>query len=290
MILITGATGTVGQHLTSELARREAPVRALVRDSRRVSELLDHGVQAVAGDYADPASLDAALRNVEQLFVLAPSDARATRWELALVDAAVRAGVERIVKLSVLGADLASSIRFARHHAEVEERIRATGIPATFLRPNAFMQNTLAYAGSVSAQGVFAAPVGDALVSFVDARDVADAAARVLTDPQHAGDSYALTGPEARSNRQIAELLEQVAGRRVEYVELPTESAREAFLAAGLSEWVVDGFVELFALYQSGHAAGVSPDGERLLGRPPRDVEDFLRDHAGAFRAASFTS
>lgn len=286
MILVSGATGTNGSALVEELAARGVPVRAMVRAPDKAGSVEREGVEAVVADFGAPETLDAALEGVEKAFVVTPPDPREPEWERNFVDAAKRAGVRHVVKLSVAGADEGAPVRFGRVHAEAERYLEGSGIGYTILRPTGFMQNTLAYAGSVSSEGRFYAPLADAKVAWIDVRDIAAVAAETLTGEGHEGKVYDLTGPEALSNREIAQKLSAALGKTVEHVEVSYEGAREAMVGAGLPEWLADGLIELNReVYEPGYAAQTANGVEEATGRRPRSFDEFARDHRAAFGA-----
>jgi uncharacterized protein YbjT (DUF2867 family) len=284
MILVTGATGANGRELTKLLASRGVPVRAMTRSRGKAEAIAGlAGVEVAVGDFDDAASLDRALRGVEKAFLLTDSTERAEARQRAFVDAARRAGVGHVVKLSQFAADEASPVRFLRYHAAVERAIVESGIAYTFLRPNLFMQGLLAFRGPIASQGKFFAAAGDAKVSVVDVRDNAAAAAAALTGPGHEGRTYDLTGPEALTHAQMAATLSGALGRPVAFADVPPEAMRDALLDAGMALWQADGLVEDYAHYRRGEASAVAPGVRDATGEPPRAFSAFARDYAPAF-------
>ena len=185
------------------------------------------------------------------------------------------------MKLSAIGTRAAT---FPRHHAESEDRIKASGVAWTFLRPNGFMQNMVIYnAGTVRGQNAFYGSAGDGKVSQVDLRDIGAVAVRVLTEDGHTGKTYTLTGPAALSNSEIAAILSSVLGREIRYVNLLPNQMKQALLGAGMPEWNANGIIDLEALYREGGATTVSPDAERVLGRKPIAYQQFAHDYASTF-------
>jgi uncharacterized protein YbjT (DUF2867 family) len=285
MILITGATGTVGREVIGELQRLGATgVRALVRDPARASFIREAGFETVEGDFDRPETLDAALEGVERAFLLTPPSPHTVAQHAAFIEAAKRAGVRRVVKLSAVGADSSAPEGFGKWHGQSEELLRSSGLGWTILRPNFFMQNLLGQAGAIAAQGAVYQPVGDARASFIDVRDIAAVAARTLTDEGHEGETYVLTGPEALSYTDVAAKLSEATGRPVAYVAITPEQFREGALAQGLPEWLVSALERLNELAVSGDAEEVTEDVRRVGGREPKTFDEFARDHAKAFR------
>jgi uncharacterized protein YbjT (DUF2867 family) len=283
-ILISGATGQVGSELVRALSRRGAAFRAMVRPSEleRARRMLGD-VELAPANFDDPESIARALAGAEQAFLLTPSSERAEEQQRRFVDLARRQGVRKIVKLSQYAADAGSPVRFLRYHAAVERAIRDSAIAFTFLRPNLFMQGLLGFRETIAASGAFFAAAGDAPVSAIDVRDIAEVAAAALLETRHDGVTYDLTGPEALTHAQMAAELASALGRPVAFVDVPPEAMREALSRAGLPDWQADGLIEDYAHYRRGEAAAVSPAVEAVTGVPPRSFATFARDHAAAF-------
>ncbi len=283
MILVSGSTGTIGSALIEELASLGAPTRALLHTPEKAGIVEQAGVEVVVGDLESPEALDAALEDMERVFLLTPGDPRQPEWEKNLVEAAERAGVRHVVKLSAFVADLDSPLRFARNHAEGERLLEESDLSWTFLRPNSFMQNALSSAWSIASERRLYSPVLDAKVALIDARDVAAVAARVLTKEGHEGKVYELTGSEAISNREVAEQLSTSLGHTVECVEVSFEDARQGMVGGGMPEWMADGVIELARLQDAGYAADLTNRVAEITGRKPRRFEEFARDYKSAF-------
>lgn len=282
MILVVGGTGNVGRPLVKALLARKARFRVLLRDETSAMEL-PAGAPWVLGDLSRPQTLTPALEDAETLFLLSPAHPDLVRLQRAAVDAALHARVGRVVKVSALWASRTSAARLARMHGEVEEYIRGTGLRFTFLRPNFFAQNLLGDAPLVRREGALFAPLGDAAVSFVDARDVAGAAAAVLLEEAHDGHTYVLTGPDPVTYGEVARMLTDATGRLVRYVAADPAEYREGVLAAGAPAWYADALSELFELARHGEASIVTDWVERLTLRPSRTLGEFLAENAGAF-------
>lgn len=176
-ILVTGATGIVGSRVSAALANTDHDVRTLVRDPAAAAALLPDGIRPVRGDYADPASLDAALDGVDAVFLACGNLPQQVEFEIRMVDRAAAAGVRRIVKLSARGADLASPVAFWDWHAQIENHLAASGVPSVVLRPGFLMTNLMASADAVREHGLLVAPAGTARIAMVDPRDVTAVAA-----------------------------------------------------------------------------------------------------------------
>ena len=285
MILLTGATGTVGFEIAGLLDRQGLAAKALVRSPEAAEKLAGLGhIVPVRGDLDDAASVAAALEGVETAFLLTRSSERAEAQQLGFVAAAKAAGVRHIVKLSQVHADMASPVRFLRYHAVVEAAIKASGMAYTMLRANLFMQEMLAFREPIRQQGRIFAPIGEAAVSLVDARDLAEGAVAALTGPGHEGRSYDLTGPEALSHAELADRIGRAIGRRIEFVQLAPEQMRQIMLSYNFPEWQTDGLIEDYAHYDRGEAAAISGDIEAVTGRKARSFEVFLGDYGDRLR------
>lgn len=283
MILITGSTGTISSALIEELAALGIPTRALVHTPQNVSTMEREGVEAAVGSFEAPVTLDEALEDVERAFLLTPPDPHQPEWEKNLVEAAERADVRQVVKLSAFGADPNSPLRFLRNHGAGELVLEESNLSWTFLRPNSFMQNMLSNAWLIASERRIYSPIVDAKVARIDARDVAAVAARVLIEEGHEGKVYELSGPEAISEREAAEQLSTVLGRSIECVEVSFEDARRAMVGGGLPEWLVDGVIELARLQETGYTADLTNGVAAVTGREARRFEEFARDYKSAF-------
>ncbi|MCC9310852.1 NAD(P)H-binding protein [Kitasatospora sp. RB6PN24] len=280
MIVVTGATGNVGRPLVAALAgRRAGEVVAVSRSAAQQPAGAGHQV----ADLADPQSLRPALEGAEALFLHdggAGGQALRAAEILALAEAA---GVRRVVLLSSLGVvtrpDSAWHGGVAR---AVEEAVRASGLDWTVLRPGAFASNAFAWAQSVRTGRTAAAPFGDVGLPLVDPADIAEVAALALGEDGHAGRAYELTGPELSTPRERAAVLGELLGEPVEFVEQTEEQAR-AELMGMMPEPVVDTTLAIMGAPTPAEQR-ISPDVEKLLGRPARTFADWAQRHLAAFR------
>jgi uncharacterized protein YbjT (DUF2867 family) len=281
MIAVTGATGAVGGRVAQLLASAEIQQRLVVRDPTRAPELA--GAAVARAEYRDAAAMREALDGVDTAFLVSGSEsADRVQEHLAAVDAAVAAGVRRIVYLSFMGAAPDGVFTFARDHAATEERIRASGMPFTFLRSCMYAE----YAPVMALpEGIIRGPAGSGRVAWVSREDVADVAAAVLTEGhEHVGETYDSTGPEALTMAETAELLSRHAGRSVVYEEETLEQARESRRPSGAPDWEIEGWVTSYAAIAAGTLERVSDTVQRIAGHPPRSLADFLRDNPESYR------
>ncbi|GAA3941384.1 SDR family oxidoreductase [Chitinophaga oryziterrae] len=238
--------------------------------------------EAIQGDFNDPVSISKALQGIEKAFLLTNSSEQAENQQITFVELAKKAGVKHIVKLSQWAADKYSPVRFLRYHAAVEDKIRESGLTYTFLRPNLFMQGLLGFKEPIK-QGKFFAAVGNARISAVDIRDIADVAAVALTQPGHENKIYNLTGPEAITHYQMAEELSKALNKQIIFIDVPPAAMKDAVLQVGFPEWQADGLIEDYAHYAKEEAASIESGIIDATGKPPRSFADFARDYAPAF-------
>lgn len=282
-ILVTGGTGTVGSILLDKLAATGANVRALVRSHSKAESITAGGViEAVIGDLDKPETLPAALDGVEKVFLLTSPSERQADLQRNVIAAARSAGVSHIVKLSAIGAG-PDTPPLIRDHYLIEQEIERAGLPYTHLRPNGFMQNMLMFAPTIKEQGAFYGPLGEAQVSYVDARDIASVAAIVLTTEGHQGKAYEITGPQALSYKDVAQEFSSVLGKDVQYVDVPMEAARASMIGSGMSPWLADRLIGLFEFYRGALAATVSQVVREVTGQEPITFNQFVRDHVEEF-------
>lgn len=282
-VLVTGATGSVGSSLLPELFLRGVPVRVFVRDGDAAASLFGGEFDYAAGDFDDLASVERAVEGVDQVFLASPNHPQQEARERAFIDAAVGAGVRRIVKLSAIGAEIGSPLAFWDTHGRIEAHLHDFDPSAVVLRPAFYMSGLLALAAAVRDTGRLFLPAGDATVAMVDPRDVAAVAATVLARSGDEGRTYRLTGMESLAFADVAERLSATIGRAVTYVDVPPGEARAAMLGSGMPEWLADNLVILFGLIRTGALAGISGDVQEVTGREPRRWAQFVAEHAGAF-------
>jgi uncharacterized protein YbjT (DUF2867 family) len=283
MILVTGATGNVGREVVALLVAAGQEVRALSRDPAKAKAKFDAKVEVVPGELGNPESLAKAVDGVEAAFSLGAGPLLGT-WEANLAQAAKKAGVRRIVKLSVQGADSSRTNPITEQHRAGEKAYRESGIPWTFVRPGYFMSNTLAWAPHIKEQGKVFSHFGDGKVPPVHPRDIAAVAVKALTSPGHEGKAYTVTGPELLTVADEARILSEVLGRPIQYVPVSDEVVRDGMLKSGMPVKIVDSLVGLGAIVRAGLLAEVSPDAAQVLGRKLFTYAEWARENAAAFR------
>ena len=281
---MTGATGTVGSEVVKQLASLGQNVKASVHTQSKANKFKDqNGIDTVSIDFYKPETIADAFRHVDRVFLLTPPSPDMTNLYSTLITEAKKNDIKYIVKLSVIGADIEPGITIGRLHRQEEKIIEESGIPYTFLRSGAFMQNFVNFFGqTIREQNAIYLPVGEGKVSFVDVRDIAAAAAALVIN-NHAQDenkAYDITGQEALSYAQAAEVLSKELGRKISYIDIPEESARKGMKENGMSDWLVDGLLEIYAIIRAGHAAQTTTSIEEITGRKPILFSQFVKDYA----------
>ncbi|MFC9971554.1 NmrA family NAD(P)-binding protein [Spirillospora sp. NPDC127200] len=270
-ILVTGATGNVGRHVVEELLREGHRVRALTRDPGKVG--LPEGVEAVAGDLADPDGLAPAFEGVTALHLITFDGANGAflRTGPQIARLAAKAGVRHV------------TILWGGEPGPVEEAVAAEGLPWTVLQPGEFMANALLWADSIKNEGVVREPFGATRSAMIHEADIGAVAARALTREGHAGKTYVMSGPEVLDVPQKIAVLEAALGRGIEFVELSEEQARERMRQGGASQEAIDHVIGWYADPPE-EATVVLPTVEQVLGRPARSFAQWAEENAAAFR------
>ena len=284
-LLITGATGKVGSALLDNLGNAAINLRALTRDESKAGSLEDRGIEAFVGDFLEPETLGSALEGVSTVFLLTPIHPEQVSQATNVIEAAKGSGKDpRVVRLSVHQASHQAPTRISRQHAEIEDTLAASGLTYTLLRPQSFMQNTLMAAPTVASEGRIYQPMKEGRLGMIDARDIGEAAAKVITEEGHQGKTYTLTGPAAISFHDIAGTLSEVLGEEVTYIPVPPERAKEAMLGRGIPEWMADALNEYAKAHSEGYSDWTTDGFERLTGHSATSYKEFATDFEQVFR------
>jgi NAD(P)H dehydrogenase (quinone) len=283
VIAVTGATGTLGGRVAQRLAAAgDVELRLIVRDAARAPELPGAQVVANPGGYADGAGFAAALEGVHTLYLVSAAEAEDRLAEhYTAVDAAAAAGVQRIVYTSFLHARPDSTFTLGRQHALTEDRIRATGVRATFLRHGFYADFVPFFATLQDGRAVIAAPAGEGRASFVSRDDLADVAAAVLLDDSGRFDGQALevTGPEAISLAEAAAVLTEITGLPAEYRAETVDEAWASRRPSGHPDWEIEGWVTSYLAIAAGELGLVTDVVPTVTGHPALTVAEHLRRH-----------
>jgi uncharacterized protein YbjT (DUF2867 family) len=220
---------------------------------------------------------------VEKVYLLTPAAPNAVEMATRAIDIMRHFPLQLVVRQSVLHAGQEPGITITREHRRAEQALEGSGLPYTFLRPNSFMENLYGMASSIR-QGIFPVPMDDARISYIATQDIGEAAATVLSTPGHEGKAYNLTGPEALSGVEIAQIISEATQHLVRYQRISDTEFRQAMAAMPDA---ANRMAELYASYRAGKGAELSPWVQQLTSHPPMTLRYWLRDHASAFRPES---
>jgi uncharacterized protein YbjT (DUF2867 family) len=298
-ILVTGSTGTVGSEVVKQLASISSSsgdnisIRAAVHSQNKTDRLKQFGnkrVEIVDLDYTKPETLAGALNKVDQIFLQTLPVPDITNMTSNLVKEAKKNDVKHIVKLSAMGANSEPRSTILRLHGKEEKIIEESGIPYTFLRPPAFMQNFITQFGyTIRTQNAFYVPAGDAKMSFVDSRDIAAIASKILINKnggsqQHVNKAYDVTGRDALSYSQVAQILSSEVAKKISYVDVTEEDARKGMKQMGADDCFIDVMLELFRITRAGYGSQTTAAVEHIIGRKPISFAQFAKDYAEVLR------
>ena len=286
-LLIIGAAGNNGTATIEALTRKHQDsfiIRAGVRSDYNANLLLQKfpGIETVVLDLNNPATLTEAYKGVDKLFLILGNVENREEHAKNAIDAAVAAGsVKHVVFYSVLGAEY-ESILFGRQFRFGEKYLEASGLAWTHLRTVFFQQNLFGWADGIK-QGAFYFGVREGSFAPLNVADIGEIAANILATSGHEGKVYAITGPELLSGQDFANVFTKVTGKEVQYVSPPVETTLASLLGTGWPEWQAKGMLELFEVFATNQAAMISPDGEKLLGRPLIRLHSFIESNKAAF-------
>jgi len=276
--LVIGASGGVGSNIARNLVAQGHSVRAA--SHRRDAVGRAGAVETVYLDLATGDGLAAAFAGVDGAFLMAPPPhAQQDRVLLPLIAEAKSQQLGKVVLMTAMGADAADT-PFRR----AELALQASGLAYNIIRPNWFMQNFQTFwAEGINTQGRILLPVGQAKTSFIDARDIAAVAVRLLTTHDQDNRDFDLTGPEALDHDEVARLLSETAGRSIVYQEIEPDTLRRGFLAAGVPADYAEFLLLILSFLKLGYSARTTDSVERLLGHAPASFQQYAAENRGAW-------
>jgi len=287
MIAVVGATGNTGRAVVKELKQLGQDPICVVRNPDKAREVLGPGVKTAVAELTDRAGLERALKGVASVFVVTGHNPNMVEQQNNVLDAALAAGVEYLVRVSgspfLIVPDSPSVI--GRGHYAIEERLRASGIKWVILRPGLFMQNTFAQAASIKNDSKIVLPfAADLPLAFIDVRDTGAVGARVLLDPApHLGKIYEFTGVQSNF-AEFADVFSQVLGRKIAYVAITPEQAEQGMKARGMPDWLVTHQLTAGAIAAKGGLSAEKTEPIRnIVRRAPLTTKQFVEDHKAAF-------
>jgi uncharacterized protein YbjT (DUF2867 family) len=274
-ILVLGGSGNVGREITRRLFAEGFDFKAVY--NTRADFPVE--IKTCQLDLAHKPLLDEALKNVQTLILLLPMTAMRERFARNILAAAEKAGVRFILRISTLGADESSPYFLMRQEGIIDQQVIDSGIDYAILRPNFFMQNFVNFFGKALHMGALFLPQGEARTSFIDLRDVADAAVKILENPRaHSEKIYDLTGERALSNAEVISIMSLAAERRLAYVPVTDEAAIHSMTIQGWDPWTIEAVMSLHQAAKEGQTEKVSDHFSELTGQTARNIEKFCRE------------
>ncbi len=270
--LIVGASGTVGSEIIKILKAQGQNVKATTSKSAHSKD----GVDYVHVDLSTGEGLHEAFNGVEKAFLLSPPGYADHHAMLApLIQEAKRRSLKKIVLMTAMGANASDEIPFRKAEIDLEK----SGLNYNIIRPNWFLQNFNTFWGAgIKSEKKIALPAGDAKVSFIDTRDVAAVAAKLLTTEEFKNQAFDLTGPEAVDHAEVATALSSKLVKKISYEDISPEALKSTLLSWGLPADYVSFMIVIFGFLKAGYGAGLSSNVEKITGKKPRSLKTYVED------------
>ena len=285
MILITGATGKTGSATAKSLGEQGERFRALIRNEEKKEGLESIGGEVVIGSIENTDVVNQSMQGVKTVLVLLPNSESQLALEKQLVDSAKQAGVERIVKMSSIEATPDATSPIPKLHLESEEYIKQSGLAWTMIKPNFYMQNLLASAGTIKDQGKIFLPMGEGKTGMIDTTDVGKVIAKVLSEDGHESMNHEITGPEILSFYEVAEIFSKALGKQVDYVDVPMDAYKETLGQFLTNQWHLDAVIDLFKGIAEGGIEDKTNTFNELTGETPKSLSQFLAENSFIFKS-----
>ena len=285
MILITGATGKTGSATAKSLGEKGERFRALIRNEEKKEGLESLGGEVVIGSIENTDVVNQSMQGVKTVLVLLPNSESQLALEKQLVDSAKQAGVERIVKMSTIEATPDATSPIPKLHLESEEYIKQSGLAWTMIKPNFYMQNLLASAGTIKDQGKIFLPMGEGKTGMIDTTDVGTVIAKVLSEDGHESMNHEITGPEILSFYEVAEIFSKALGKQVDYVDVPMDAYKETLGQFLTNQWHLDAVIDLFKGIAEGGIEDKTNTFNELTGETPKSLSQFLAENSFIFKS-----
>ncbi len=279
-ILILGATGNTGSEVVNQLKSAQIPFSIMARSASAAEKLSLDTEQVRLGTFDDVDAMTKAMHGIKKIYVAMPAHPNNLVWTENVVAAAQAANVEHIVKLSGMGAKEDAGSEIIRTHVKTDDIVKASGINYTIVQPNSFFQNLYGSLSTINSMGQFFLPLAQAKQSVIDIRDVAAVVIESLTKPGHENQTYLISGPEALTFAEQAQILSEAANKTIEYVAVPKEATESALKEAGMDEWSAEKLAEILAWFGEGHYTEVTDTVEKVTGKKARTFQDFAIEFA----------
>jgi len=282
-VIVLGATGNIGTAVLKNLQHRNVEVFAGVRSEKDVEKVSHFGANPVIVDFNEQESLNQALEGKDRVFLVTPLMQHPEAVTKRVADAASRNGLKHLVRSTASGADPDGPIQMARWAGASEDVVKASGLNYTIVRPYRFLQNFINFhSQTIKAHNGFYLPVGDAKAALVDIDDMGEAIAEILTTEDHFGQTYEFSGL-TYTFAEIADILSKTVGRKISFIDVPEEQARQSMLDNQMPEWMADAMMELNHITKQGWTAGYSDDFKNITGKEYTSAKTFFTKNKQAF-------
>ncbi|HJM71842.1 MAG TPA: SDR family oxidoreductase [Gammaproteobacteria bacterium] len=285
MILLTGATGKTGSATAKALNEKGIKFRALIRNEEKREEIESLGGEVVIGSIENKEAVDQSMVDIEAALILLPNSENQLSLEKQLVDSAKQAGANRVVKMSSIEATPDATSPIPKLHLESEEYIKQSGLNWTMIKPNFYMQNLLASAGTIKDQGKIFLPMGEGKTGMIDTTDVGKVLAKVLSEDGHESMNHEITGPEILSFYEVAEIFSQGLGKQVDYVDVPLGAYKETLGQFLTNQWHLDAVIDLFKGIADGGIEEKTDTYSELMGESPKSLSEFISENSFIFKS-----
>ncbi len=258
-------------------------MRIAVKDPVGARQKIGPGIRLFEVDLSKPATIKPAFAGVNKVLLLSTPSPDQPALHENIIDIGREQMVDAIVRISAMGVHINSPIGILRHHAESERYLERSGVMYTHIRPNVLMQNLLMFAPIIRKKHIFHAPLESGKVSMIDAGDIAECAAAVLTSDAYHRRTFEITGPESLSFYDVADRFSANSPTRIDYRSVDSERFKWWLVRAGIAEWLAHDLMQLFDLWRDNSAARVSGDYKAITGKEPRKIDQFIRENARIF-------
>ena len=285
MILLTGATGKTGSATAKALNEKGITFRALIRNEEKRGDIESLGGEVVIGSIENKEAVDQSMVDVETALILLPNSENQLSLEKQLVDSAKQAGAKRVVKMSSIEATPDATSPIPKLHLESEEYIKQSGLSWTMIKPNFYMQNLLASAGTIKDQGKIFLPMGEGKTGMIDTTDVGKVLAKVLSEDGHESMNHEITGPEILSFNEVAEIFSKGLDKQVDYVDVPLAAYKETLGQFLTNQWHLDAVIDLFKGIADGGIEEKTDNYSELMCESPKSLSEFISENSFIFKS-----
>jgi uncharacterized protein YbjT (DUF2867 family) len=283
MILVIGGTGKIGGELVKQIGQSKIKARVLVRSGERAEAIQKLGLETAVGDVSQIETIKTALQGAESLFLLTAPSLHMSEIEIAIMDAAKKAGVKKIVLQSAMGVNLQSAQTVIHEHSKSQEYLKKLGLTFTILQPSSFFQNFLLLK-SINKQGAIYGNYKEGKMGFVDAKDIASVALAALTQTGHEGKTYVITGNEALTYGEVASKVSRATGKTVKYINVSTDEAVKGMVDNGMPEWLSNDLGKSGERLAAGDMREITDVVQNVTHKKPVTLDQFLTDNVEAFK------